>query len=109
MLLDTRGTSSRRAMPRIVRDLSHAARSLTAKPWLSMAIVLTLALGIGANTAVFSVVNAVLLRPLPYRDGDRLVWLWSSDPKNPAAKWMSQPDFVDIRAQSRSVADLASW
>jgi predicted permease len=96
-------------MPRIVRDLSHAARSLTAKPWLSMAIVLTLALGIGANTAVFSVVNAVLLRPLPYRDGDRLVWLWSTDPKNPTAKWVSYSDFEDFRAQSRTVEGAAAW
>jgi hypothetical protein len=70
-------------MPRFVRDLSYAARSLTARPWVSVAIVLTLALGIGANTAVFSVVNAVLFRPLPYHDGERLVWLWSTDPKNP--------------------------
>jgi putative ABC transport system permease protein len=96
-------------MPRFVRDLSYAARSLTARPWVSVAIVLTLALGIGANTAVFSVVNAVLFRALPYHDGDRLVWLWSTDPKNPTAQWVSLGDFEDFRTQSRALDGAASW
>jgi putative ABC transport system permease protein len=96
-------------MPRLVRDLSSAARSLTIRPGVSVAIVLTLALGIGANTAVFSVVNAVLLRPLPYHDGDRLVWVWSTDPKNPTAQWVSLADFEDFRAQSRTLEGAASW
>jgi predicted permease len=96
-------------MPRLVRDFSYALRSLTTRPWVSVAIVLTLALGIGANTAVFSVVNAVLLRPLPYQDGDRLVWLWSTDPGNPTAKWVSYADFTDIRSQSRTLDGLAAW
>jgi putative ABC transport system permease protein len=93
----------------LIRDVRHAVRALRNVPTVSAVAIVTLALGIGANTAVFSVVNAVLLRPLPYKDGNRLVWVWSTDPKNPAAKWMSQPDFVDVRAQSRSLAELASW
>jgi putative ABC transport system permease protein len=96
-------------MPHILRDLLYAVRSLAGRPWVSAAIVLTLALGIGANTAVFSVVNAVLLRPLPYQDGDRLVWLWSTDPKNQAAAWISYPDFEDIRAQNSSLEGAAAW
>jgi putative ABC transport system permease protein len=96
-------------MPRLVRDLSYALRSLGARPGVGAAIVLTLALGIGANTAVFSVVNAVLLKPLPYQDGDRLVWLWSTDPGNPTAEWVSYADFADIRSQSRAFEGLASW
>jgi len=96
-------------MVAVIHDLRYAARTLAAKPRLSGVIVLTLALGIGANTAVFSVVNAVLMRPLPYQDGDRLVWLWSTDPQNPAAKWVSYPDFLDLRAQSRTLESLASW
>jgi len=93
----------------LIRDMRHAVRALRNVPTVTAVAIITLALGIGANTAVFSVVNAVLLRPLPYKDGNRLVWLWSTDPKNPTAKWMSQPDFVDVRAQSRSLAELASW
>ena len=91
------------------RDVRHGVRALRRSPVFAAVAIGTLALGIGANTAVFSVVNAVLLKPLPYKDGRRLVWLWSTDPKNPAATSVSHPDFVDIRAQSRSLEGLASW
>jgi predicted permease len=96
-------------MESVWRDLRYALRSLRRSPGFAAVAVLTLALGIGATTAVFSVVNAVLLRPLPYEDGNRLVSLWSTDPKNPTARSVSFPDFVDIRAQSHSIANLASW
>ena len=93
----------------LARDVRHGVRSLRRSPAFAAVAIGTLALGIGANTAVFSVVNAVLLKPLPYKDGNSLVWLWSTDPKNPAATSVSHPDFVDIRAQSRSLEGLASW
>ena len=93
----------------VVRDVRHGIRALRRAPMLTLVAVATLALGIGANTAVFSVVNAVLLRPLPFKDGSRLVSVWSADPKNPSATWVSFPDFIDIRTQSRSLAGLASW
>jgi putative ABC transport system permease protein len=93
----------------LIRDVRHGLRSLRRAPIFAAVAIVTLALGIGANTAVFSVVNAVLLKPLPYKDGSRLVWLWSTDPKNPSATSVSYPDFVDIRAQSRSLASLAAW
>jgi putative ABC transport system permease protein len=91
------------------RDVAYAVRTLTGKPWLSLAIILTLALGIGANTAMFTVVNAVLLRPLPYKNGDRLVRVWSDDRKNPTALWVSYPDYLDIRAQSHALENLTAW
>src|SRR5215510_11965343 len=59
----------------LIRDVRHAVRALRNVPTVSAVAIVTLALGIGANTAVFSVVNAVLLKPLPYKDGNRLVWL----------------------------------
>ncbi len=57
----------------VTREVRHAARGLRRSPGFSLAVILTLALGIGGNTAVFSVVDQLLLRPLPYQDGDQLV------------------------------------
>ncbi|MGH7536798.1 MAG: hypothetical protein ACREMG_14630, partial [Gemmatimonadales bacterium] len=62
----------------LLRDLRYAIRSLSRARGFTLAVVVTLGLGIGANTAIFSVVRGVLLRPLPHRDGDRLVYLRQS-------------------------------
>ena len=67
-----------RVVDTVWRDLSHAARSLAASPGFTIAAVLTLALGIGVNAAIFALVDAVMLRPLPYPDPDRVVAVWET-------------------------------
>jgi putative ABC transport system permease protein len=86
-------------METLWQDLRYGARMLLKQPGFSLIAVLTLALGIGANTAIFSVVNAVLLRPLPYDEADRLVFLTERNPWNEDMT-LSYPDFADWRAQN---------
>jgi putative ABC transport system permease protein len=79
------------------QDLSFAMRVLSKRAGLSAVIVVTLALGIGANTAIFSVVNAVILKPLPFRDADRLVHIWESYPKGSRYRWGSEQGYIIVR------------
>ena len=97
-----------RYMDGVANDLRYAARMLRRSPSFTAIAILTLALGIGANTAMFSVVNAVILRPLPYQDPDRLAMLWTNDPKRDIREeGTSYPTFLDWRSQSRAFADMA--
>jgi putative ABC transport system permease protein len=92
----------------VVRDVRHVWRGLRRSPSFTIAVVLTMALGIGANTAMFSVVNAVILRPLPFQDPDRLAMLWTNDPKREIREeGTSYPTLLDWRSQSRTFADMA--
>src|SRR5258706_14007816 len=68
-------------MESVIQDLRHAARLLLRRPGFSSVAVATLAVAIGANVAIFSVVHTVLLRPLPFADPDRLVWVWENSPQ----------------------------
>jgi putative ABC transport system permease protein len=91
-------------------DVRYAARSLLRTPAFTAAAVLTLALGIGANTAIFSAVNAVLLRPLPFPDADRLVVVWTVNEQEGIDRDISSfPVFADLRQQSRTLAGLAAY
>jgi putative ABC transport system permease protein len=90
------------------QDIRYGIRLFRKNPGFTAAAVITLALGIGANTAIFSVVNAVLVRPLPYRDAGRLVMLWSTEPKKGWRGQASPLDFVTWRQESRSFESLAA-
>ena len=84
------------------KDLRYGARSLRRNPGFALVAIITLALGIGGTTAVFSVVNSVLLRPLPFKNPDQLVWVWSRRPDNNKAPF-SLPDFLDYRDQNQTL------
>lgn len=93
----------------LLQDLRYAVRMLRRSPGFATVAILTLALGTGATTAVFSVVNAVLLRPLPYPQSERLVQIWSTNPNaNRWGMWTAYPRFVDWRRESKSFEEMAT-
>ena len=95
-------------MRSFVQDLRYAVRSLVKQPCFTIVALVTLALGIGANTAIFGVVNAVLLRPLPYREPPRVVMMWSHW-INWNRTWLSEPELADYRAQASSLEDVSAF
>ena len=95
-------------MHTLLQDVRYALRALGRSPALAFVIVASLAIGIGANTAIFSVVNALLLKPLPYPDPDRLVILWLRSPGiNIPQDWPSPGQYIDIQTQSRSFEEMS--
>jgi len=92
----------------LFQDLGYALRLLRRNPRFAAVVVLTLALGIGMNTAVFSVVNTVLLKPLAYPNPERLVWMGDYDP-HIRRDFVRQPDFLAWRKQARSYAGMAAF
>src|ERR1044072_6421254 len=98
-------------MRTLFQDVRYAARTLLRQPGFALMAVLTLALGIGANTAIFSVIDAALLRSLPYREPGRLVHLWETKrSRDFERREASYPDFLDWRAQGTEVFEgLAAY
>jgi len=92
----------------LLQDVRHAVRALAGAPAFALAAVLSLAIGIGANTAIFSIVDGLLLRPLPYRDTERLVILWNRSPGLDITEdWFSTAQYFDIKNGHRGFEQVA--
>lgn len=96
-------------MQKLWYDLTFGFRMLMKNPRFTAAAVLSLAIGIGANTAIFSVTNALLLRPLPYKDAERLVILWNRSPGlNVEQDWFSPGQYLDVKAENQVFENVAA-
>ena len=92
------------------QDIKYGWRMLRRSPGFSVVAIITLAIGIGANAAMFSVINTVLLRPLPFPDAQRIVLLWETDPNRNVTRGVPSPaEFLDWRDQNHSFEELAAW
>ncbi len=97
-------------MESLIQDLRYGWRALVKQPGFTLIAVLTLALGIGANTAIFSVVNAALLRPLPFADPDRLMMIWSkNEQRGLLQNDVSEAGYLDWKDRSRVFEEIAAW
>jgi putative ABC transport system permease protein len=108
-----RGHDERRSavIDGVVRDIRHMTRGLAASPGFALAVVMTLAIGIGANTAIFSVVDQLLLRPLPYPDGERLVRVYETfqDQASIGDNSVSPANWLDWQRESHTLAAVAAY
>ncbi len=105
--ISIRNSGRKNRMETLLQDIRFGARMLRKNPGLTLIAILTLALGIGANTAIFSVVNAVLLQPLPFAEAERVVRIWGVFSQGNRAA-TSPPDYLDYRAQNQSFEDFAA-
>jgi putative ABC transport system permease protein len=98
-------------MDTLLRDVRYGARTLLRSPLMTLVATLTLALGIGANTAIFSVVDGILFRSLPYAEPDRLVAVWAdyTERDGPLREWLSYPAFADLRDRDHVFEDVAVY
>jgi putative ABC transport system permease protein len=95
-------------MPELLADLRPALRSLLRRPRFTLGVLLTLALGIGATTAIFSVINTVLIKPLPYREPASLALIWSRW-SNFEKTWLADQEYFEYRRETRMFRDVALW
>jgi putative ABC transport system permease protein len=107
---DALGGGGRRSrLEALWQDLRYATRTLRRTPGFTAMAIVTLALGAGATTAIFTIINTVVLRPLPFAEPDRLVRLWESNPEKGWPQFsVSHPNFLDWRARSRSFERMAA-
>jgi len=92
----------------LIQDFRYALRTLRKSPGLTFAVILSLAIGIGANTVIFSVTNALLIRPMPYPNPDRLAILWLRSPGiNIPQDWPSPGQYIDIKTQNQVFDEMA--
>lgn len=97
-------------MDTLMKDIRYGFRTLLKSPGFTFISVLVLALGIGANTAIFSVINAVLLSALPFKEPDRLVLIWGSKPQQGRAQVpFSLPNFNDVQSQTKTLEAMSAW
>jgi putative ABC transport system permease protein len=106
---ECRDVGAARIIDTLIQDVRFGLRQLRRNPGFTALAVLTLALGIGANTAVFSLLDSVLLRPLPYSHADRLFRLFPTDAKHWAMESTSYPDFQDWKQRSRTFDEMAAY
>src|SRR2546426_3139560 len=95
-------------METLLRDIRYGVRGLLKRPGFTAIALIALALGIGANTAIFSLVNAVLLRPLPFAEPDRLVWVFGNIRNGSSRASVSPLDFLDYRKQTTTFEEFAA-
>jgi predicted permease len=95
-------------MNTLAQDIRYALRAFAKNPGFTLAAILSLAIGIGANTSIFSVANALLLRPLPYKNADRLVIFWNRSPGlNITEDWFSPAQYLDIKGENQGFEQVA--
>ena len=95
-------------MEGLLRDIRYAVRALRKRPGFSMLVVLVLAAAIGANSSIFSIVNAVILKPLSFKEPDQLVWIWAQR-KTVSRAFFSIPNFIDTRDHNQTLAETAPF